>query len=188
MLSSRSTIFIWDGPLVSHLSPVRVLYDFEDCDALALLSSSSAHSYASGRSKHLGECLHSDLLYEKTIRSFAQVLLPLPGKYVGEQKNANAHSSLHSLFLRHPSYTGAQIMICGEIILMLAGNIGQRFFDSASQPSWLLALYAVGPAALSSIVLVPRIAKEEKMLLEAFGEDYARYQREVPRKIFPGIF
>lgn len=79
-------------------------------------------------------------------------------------------------------------MICGEIILMLAGNLGQRFFDSTSQSPWLLALYAVGPAALSSIVLVPRIAKEEKMLLEAFGEDYARYQREVPWKIFPRIY
>lgn len=78
-------------------------------------------------------------------------------------------------------------MIFGEIILILAGSIGRLYLGTDSQSSWLLFLYALGPAALSSIVLIPRIGKEEKMMLDAFGDDYKRYQHEVPSKLFPGL-
>lgn len=79
-------------------------------------------------------------------------------------------------------------MACGELFLIQMGNIGQQFLGSAFRPTGVLVLIASIPIALSSIALVPRIAKEEKMLLDAFGDDYTQYSRDVRWKLCPGVY
>ncbi|KAF8307948.1 hypothetical protein DL93DRAFT_1972051 [Clavulina sp. PMI_390] len=89
--------------------------------------------------------------------------------------------------VRHPSYTGVQIMILGEWLLMQTGNIGQRYLASSSRPSWATILISLLPVALSSVAILPRLAKEEKMLVDGLGAEYSRYQVEVPWKLIPGL-
>lgn len=89
---------------------------------------------------------------------------------------------------RHPSYIGAQVMIIGELLLLLSGNVGQQYFGTASLAFQTLAFTPVAIAALSSVFLIPRITKEEKMLSEALGAEWRIYTSEVKWRLLPGIF
>jgi protein-S-isoprenylcysteine O-methyltransferase Ste14 len=71
--------------------------------------------------------------------------------------------------LRHPSYTG---------LVLFAGGIGLAF------GSWVGA--AVAAAAMVA-GLLPRIRVEERVLVEAFGAEYADYMRHTARLV-PGVW
>jgi len=70
--------------------------------------------------------------------------------------------------IRHPCYLG--------LILMFFG------FATAWGVVWLLA-----PAAIFSALTVLTALREEKLLLEKFGEEYAEYMRKVRWRFIPGI-
>jgi protein-S-isoprenylcysteine O-methyltransferase Ste14 len=67
-------------------------------------------------------------------------------------------------FTRHPIYTGILGMLLGTT---LAAGFGG-------------ALVALG---VFGAVFLVRIPREEQLMLQTFGEQYARYQREVPRLV-----
>ena len=68
---------------------------------------------------------------------------------------------------RHPIYTGLLGMLLGTVLL---NGLGAS-----------LALLAVG-----AVFLAGRIPIEERLMSEAFPDDYARYRRRVPRFV-PGL-
>ena len=72
------------------------------------------------------------------------------------------------MFVRNPMYIGRFFLVFG--ILMMTGKL------------WLLALLAV----IYYFYMVNRVRREEKVLAELFGEDYAAYCREV-RPYLPGL-
>jgi protein-S-isoprenylcysteine O-methyltransferase Ste14 len=63
---------------------------------------------------------------------------------------------------RHPIYTGILGMLLGSALITGFGGV-------------LVALLVLGG------VFLARIQREEKLMLQTFGEQYNRYQREVPR-------
>jgi protein-S-isoprenylcysteine O-methyltransferase Ste14 len=79
-------------------------------------------------------------------------------------------------------------MIIGEFLLLLSGNVGQQYFNTASLASQTLAFISLTIAAFSSVFLIPRIAKEEKMLSESLGEEWRIYAGGVKWRLLPGIF
>jgi protein-S-isoprenylcysteine O-methyltransferase Ste14 len=72
------------------------------------------------------------------------------------------------MFVRNPMYIGRFFLVFG--ILMMTGKL------------WLLALLAV----VYYFYMVNRVRREEKVLAELFGEDYAAYCREV-HPYLPGL-
>jgi len=66
------------------------------------------------------------------------------------------------MFVRNPMYIGRYFLILG--ILIMTGNI------------WLMILATV----IYYFYMVNRVNREEKILLDLFGEDYAQFRREVP--------
>jgi protein-S-isoprenylcysteine O-methyltransferase Ste14 len=66
------------------------------------------------------------------------------------------------MFVRNPMYIGRYFLILG--ILMMTGNI------------WLMLLATV----IYYFYMVNRVNREEKILLELFGEDYEQFRRDVP--------
>jgi protein-S-isoprenylcysteine O-methyltransferase Ste14 len=71
--------------------------------------------------------------------------------------------------LRHPGYGGLILMYLG--LSLAAGS--------------LLALLV---ALILSLLAVLTAFKEETVLEEKFGEQYAEYAKRVPRRFFPGLF
>ena len=65
---------------------------------------------------------------------------------------------------RHPIYTGILGMLLGSVLVTGFGGV-------------LVALLVLGA------VFLVRIPREEKLMLQTFGEQYVRYQREVPRLV-----
>jgi protein-S-isoprenylcysteine O-methyltransferase Ste14 len=78
------------------------------------------------------------------------------------------HHQLHTdgpyRFTRHPIYTGILGMLLGSTLIAGFGGV-------------VLALFVFGG------VFLVRIPREEKLMLQTFGEQYVRYQREVPRLV-----
>ena len=66
------------------------------------------------------------------------------------------------MFVRNPMYIGRFFLVFG--IIMMTGSI------------WLMLASAV----IYYFYMVNRVRREEKLLFELFGEDYAAYCREVP--------
>jgi len=65
---------------------------------------------------------------------------------------------------RHPIYTGILGMVLGSALVTGFGGV-------------LIALLALGG------VFLVRSAREEKLMLQTFGERYVRYQHDVPRLV-----
>jgi protein-S-isoprenylcysteine O-methyltransferase Ste14 len=78
------------------------------------------------------------------------------------------HHELHTNgpyhLTRHPIYTGILGMLLGSVLVSGFGGV-------------LVALLVFGG------VFLVRISREEKLMLQRFGEQYIRYQREVPRLV-----
>ncbi|MFZ2633751.1 MAG: isoprenylcysteine carboxylmethyltransferase family protein [Desulfosalsimonadaceae bacterium] len=66
------------------------------------------------------------------------------------------------MFVRNPMYIGRYFLILG--ILMMTGSI------------WLMLI----ATAIYYFYMVNRVNREEKILLELFGEDYEQFRRDVP--------
>ena len=90
------------------------------------------------------------------------------GKMWSPVPTLREHHELHTdgpyRFTRHPIYTGILGMWLGSALVAGFGAM-------------ILALLVFG-----AIFLV-RIPREEKLMLETFGDQYVRYQREVPRLV-----
>ena len=78
------------------------------------------------------------------------------------------HHELHTngpyRFTRHPIYTGILGMVLGSALVTGLGGV-------------LVALLVL------ALVFLVRIQREERLLLQTFGEQYSRYQRDVPRLV-----
>jgi protein-S-isoprenylcysteine O-methyltransferase Ste14 len=78
------------------------------------------------------------------------------------------HHELHTngpyRWTRHPIYTGILGMLLGTVLIAGFGGA-------------ILGLLVFGG------VFLVRIPREEKLMLQTFGEQYVRYQREVPRLV-----
>jgi protein-S-isoprenylcysteine O-methyltransferase Ste14 len=78
------------------------------------------------------------------------------------------HHELHTdgpyRFTRHPIYTGILGMLLGSALVAGFGGV-------------VVALLVFGG------VFLVRIPREEKLMLETFGEQYVRYQHDVPRLV-----
>jgi protein-S-isoprenylcysteine O-methyltransferase Ste14 len=76
------------------------------------------------------------------------------------------HHELHTngpyRVTRHPIYTGILGMLLGSALITGFGGV------------------LVGLLVLAGVFLA-RISREEKLMLQTFGEQYSRYQRQVPR-------
>ncbi|HLZ32130.1 MAG TPA: isoprenylcysteine carboxylmethyltransferase family protein [Chloroflexota bacterium] len=87
------------------------------------------------------------------------------GKMWSPVPTLREHHELHTngpyRITRHPIYTGILGMQLGSALIAGYGGV-------------LVALL------VSSAVFLVRIPREEKLMLKTFGEQYARYQREVP--------
>jgi protein-S-isoprenylcysteine O-methyltransferase Ste14 len=68
---------------------------------------------------------------------------------------------------RHPIYTGILGMLLGTVLISGGG-------------AWLLLFVIV------AVALVIKVALEERLLEETFGEQYIRYQHQVPQLV-PGL-
>lgn len=66
------------------------------------------------------------------------------------------------MFVRNPMYIGRFFLILG--ILVMTGN------------PWLIAVYAI----IYYFYMVNRVRREEELLSDLFGKDYAAYCRDVP--------
>lgn len=67
--------------------------------------------------------------------------------------------------LRHPMYTSFLLMAAGQAFLI---------------PNWTAALTGLAGFA---VLYGPRVGKEERLMSETFGDDYARYVRRTNRLI-----
>jgi protein-S-isoprenylcysteine O-methyltransferase Ste14 len=90
------------------------------------------------------------------------------GKMWSSVPTLREHHELHTdgpyRFTRHPIYTGILGMLLGSALVAGFGGV-------------IVALLVFGG------VFLVRIPREEKLMLQTFGEQYARYQREVPRLV-----
>ena len=93
--------------------------------------------------------------------------------------------------VRHPSYTGGILMICGLFPWHLSE--GSWFMESGSFQwntmlgGFFLVLYF---GAILSIVFfaLARMSKEDKALRNQFGKKWDDWAKRVPYSIFPGIY
>jgi protein-S-isoprenylcysteine O-methyltransferase Ste14 len=90
------------------------------------------------------------------------------GKMWSSVPTLREHHELHTngpyRFTRHPIYTGILGMLLGTVLIAGFGGV-------------IVALVVVGG------VFLVRIPREEKLMLQTFGEQYVRYQRKVPRLV-----
>lgn len=90
------------------------------------------------------------------------------GKMWSAVPTLREHHELHTdgpyRFTRHPIYTGILGMLLGSALIAGFGGA-------------IVALVVFGG------VFLVRIPREEKLMLETFGPQYVRYQREVPRLV-----
>src|SRR5215813_3400702 len=90
------------------------------------------------------------------------------GKMWSPVPSLREHHELHTngayRITRHPIYSGILGMVLGSALVAGSGAV-------------LLALLVLG------LVFGVRIQSEEKLMLQTFGEQYRRYQRDVPRLV-----
>jgi protein-S-isoprenylcysteine O-methyltransferase Ste14 len=90
------------------------------------------------------------------------------GKMWSAVPTLREHHELHTdgpyRWTRHPIYTGILGMLLGTALVVGFGGV-------------IVALL------VSACVFLVRIPREEKLMLQTFGQQYVRYQREVPRLV-----
>jgi protein-S-isoprenylcysteine O-methyltransferase Ste14 len=90
------------------------------------------------------------------------------GKMWSAVPTLREHHELHTdgpyRYTRHPIYTGILGMVLGTVLIAGFGG-------------------AILGLLVSAGVFLVRIPREEELMLQTFGEQYVRYQREVPRLV-----
>ena len=92
-------------------------------------------------------------------------------------------------FVRHPSYTGAIMVVFGLIVALLGPGSW-----AASAGLWS---YGLGKFCLlfwmANLLFVPvmmliRVGREDRMLREEFKEQWDKWSSRTPYRLFPGIY
>jgi protein-S-isoprenylcysteine O-methyltransferase Ste14 len=150
------------------------LFAFASLGAVVIyqLSIATTHLYAPNTfSKILGGlvCLSGVVIMGVCIRKYFMHLSGLKSLYLNDEQAANKLqiSGIHR-FVRHPLYSGTFLAIWGIWIVV-------------PQLSLLIA------NAIITCYTIMAIKWEEQKLLQEFGDDYRRYQQQVPRLVpLPG--
>ena len=96
-------------------------------------------------------------------------------------------------FVRHPAYTGLLLVKIG----MVLSDFGQGswWYAVTALKSWpsvgciqlMAAMYITEPI-FCLILMMTRMPKEDRILREAFGEQWVEWAKRVPYRILPGIY
>jgi protein-S-isoprenylcysteine O-methyltransferase Ste14 len=73
------------------------------------------------------------------------------------------------MIVRHPYYLGFLLLTTGLVVAM-------PIYET------------IGLAALSWIVIIGQINKEEEELIKKYGKKYEEYREKVPKRLIPGIY
>ncbi|KAJ3823646.1 hypothetical protein F5878DRAFT_546468 [Lentinula raphanica] len=91
-------------------------------------------------------------------------------------------------YVRHPSYTGLILSVCGAFLghassswILQCGPI-QNAFVQALAGLWTLVAIAV----VASLLL--RVSREDAILRKAFGKRWLEWSRDVPYQLIPGVY
>ncbi|KAG9308882.1 hypothetical protein JVU11DRAFT_11342 [Chiua virens] len=88
-------------------------------------------------------------------------------------------------FIRHPAYTGGLLALVG----MTLANISNGSW--AYECGYVLSWWGLGwgsVAGISTIVIVERCLREDKLLREAFGEEWDTWSRQVRWRMIPWVY
>jgi protein-S-isoprenylcysteine O-methyltransferase Ste14 len=114
------------------------------------------------------------------------------GKYftfkVTIQKDHRLITSGPYAYLRHPSYTGALLLMVGVLLC----NFGQG--------SWMVECMGFGASVTEQIILwgagigiwnvaaIPRMLQEDEVLKKQFGKEWEEWASAVRWRIMPGVY
>ena len=97
-------------------------------------------------------------------------------------------SGLYSV-VRHPSYTGAVISLSfGMLQHLISGSwvresgILETLWGRMAVIGWF------GGITVMVATLMMRIKSEEEILAKEFGDKWENWRRDVPYKLFPGVY
>ncbi|PPQ66603.1 hypothetical protein CVT24_006914 [Panaeolus cyanescens] len=110
---------------------------------------------------------------------------------VGIQNNHKLITTGPYSFVRHPSYTSGSMALLGALLCHTTRG-SWAIECSGIFTSWWNGYMITGCWAfalvVASLVIGPRLDKEDSMLREHFGAEWDQYARRVPRKLIPGIY
>lgn len=96
-------------------------------------------------------------------------------------------------FVRHPAYTGLALVKIGMVLSDF--GLGSWWYAVTALRSWpsvgcvqlIAAMYITEPM-FCLVLMMTRMPKEDRILREAFGEQWVEWAKRVPHRILPGIY
>ena len=92
--------------------------------------------------------------------------------------------------VRHPSYISAVLALDGALLCLTCR--GSWIYECVGIPAGLFGnpiviLSWIVSGVVGTLVLVSRVAKEDRMLRETFGEEWDEWATRVPYRLIPGL-
>ncbi|TFK58140.1 hypothetical protein BDN72DRAFT_782467, partial [Pluteus cervinus] len=96
-------------------------------------------------------------------------------------------------YVRHPSYAAAVFAGVGASMYHLSsdslvGHMIRRWLPLTFGTDWVVWTSWIFFTSVMVLGLRPKMQREDKMLREAFGDAWERWEKEVPYWIIPGIY
>lgn len=110
---------------------------------------------------------------------------------VGIQRNHKLITSGPYSIVRHPSYTSGAIALLGALLChTIPGSWSiecSGIFTSWWTPYMITGCW-VFAMTVASLVIGPRLDKEDALLRNHFGAEWDQYAKRVPHRLMPGIY
>ncbi len=91
--------------------------------------------------------------------------------------------------VRHPSYTGAILLIAGNFMFLFSD--GSLFVESGLRSTWVgqvVAATVVAPLTWVAAGIVSRTQTEDEMMRREFGKSWEEWSQKTPYRIIPFLY
>ncbi|KAL0961344.1 hypothetical protein HGRIS_006300 [Hohenbuehelia grisea] len=91
-------------------------------------------------------------------------------------------------YVRHPSYTGAVLALVGAGVTHLTEGSWLVEYTNFAGSTRVRAWVWVVACSIAASALIPRMAKEDRMLRSHFGVEWDKWAARVPSRLVPGLY